>query len=80
MNIKNTTSAVGRTRRMSTAMAVFAAVVTASTTFVSPAQADQKLPDGGGSASVTPFDVVDMVTERKIQMARDRIERAWLHA
>jgi hypothetical protein len=79
MNIQNTTSSIGRSRRISAAMAAFAAVVSLTTTLVPPAQADQELP-GGESTSATPFDIVDIVTERKVQMARDRIERAWLYA
>jgi len=78
MNI-NTTSAIGRTRRISAA-ALFLAVVSTTTTFAPPAQADQELPGGESSTSATPTDVVDVVTERKQQMARDRIERAWLYA
>jgi hypothetical protein len=78
MNTQNTTSPVGRPRSMSAVMAAFAAVISVSTTFVPPAQATQDLP-GGSSSNATPLDIVDIVTERKVQMSRDRIERPWLH-
>lgn len=79
MNIQNTTSMVGRSRRTSAVIAAFAAVVSVSTTFVPPADAHQEIPGGESSATATPKDVVDVVAERKAQMARDRIERPWLH-
>lgn len=79
MNTQNTTSPVGRPRRMSAVMAAFAAVISVSTTFLPPAQANQELPGGESASNATPLDIVDIVTERKVQMSRDRIERPWLH-
>ena len=78
MNTHTTTPPARRPRHIS-ALAALAAIATLSMTFVPTAHGHQEIPVGGSSATATPTDVVDHVTERKAQMARDRIERPWLH-
>lgn len=58
-----------------------AAVTLASTGLLAapPATATQNTGDGGSGTRVVATDIVDVVTARKIAMAQDRIDRAWMY-